>query len=69
MKHKDTTVEELIAALQTCPPKAVVRVSVVHDLDVDLCTQGAVIDMQTFKRRGLVVLNCTDDCSHGFGKK
>jgi hypothetical protein len=63
MKGKDTTVEELIAALRKCPPDAVVRV------DVDLCQQGPIIDMRVFKRRGLVVLDCSDDCSHGYGEK
>ena len=63
----DPTVEELIAALQKCNPKAKVRVSVTHDLDVDLCQQGPICALRKPKK-GLVILDCSDDISHGFGK-
>lgn len=67
MKGKDTTVEELIAALQKCQPGAIVRARVTHDLDVDLCKQGPIFDLRKPKK-GLVILEISDDCSHGFGK-
>ena len=65
MKGKDTTVEELIAALQKMPPKAIVRVAVTHDIDCELVKRGPVLDCR--KRGKLVILDVSDDCSHGFG--
>lgn len=48
MNGNDTTIEELITQLQTCNPKAKVRINVTHDLDVDLCQQGVIVgDSQT----------------------
>lgn len=67
MKGKDTTVEELIAALQKCHPKAVVRVAVVHDLDCYIVDQGAIYGFAK-RTKKLVILDCSDDCSHDFGK-
>jgi hypothetical protein len=66
MNGEDTTVESLIAELQKCHPKAIVRVAVVHDLDVDLCTKGPICGIRK-KTKKLVILDCSDDFSHGFG--
>jgi hypothetical protein len=68
MDGKDTTVAELIAELQKQKPNAIVRVSVTHDL-VEIVKQGPVVGLLRKAKRGLIILECSDDCSHGFGKK
>lgn len=65
MKGKDTTVEQLIKALERRPLKSIVRVSVIHDLDCELVKEGPIVN--TEYRDGVVILECSDDCSHGFG--
>jgi hypothetical protein len=48
--------------------KAVVRVRVTHDLDCSLVEQGPIVGIIK-RKKGLVLLDCSDDCSHGFGEK
>ena len=67
MKGKDTTVAELLEALQKCNPDAIVRIGVSHDLDVELVKRGPIVNLRK-PNRNLVILDCCDDSSHGFDK-
>lgn len=66
MKSKDTTVGQLIRKLEKLPSKSIVRVSVIHDLDCELVKQGPIFNVKN-ENGNVVILECADDCNHGFG--